>query len=241
MTTLIGNREFLTIDRAQVLVGEQTIQIGKKMRIFPDCAIAIVGAGCDTEEDLDSYTMLIRHYISMYDVWKNNGEPERVLVKMREYAKNLDNFDGGDTIFILTTKGLMRVNSRDFGCRKRPDDDVALKFHNSTAVMTEGTGEDYAKAAWALGIKPKNIILTVSQFDVLTSKEHDIAYSKKMKPFDTLQIVKEEIFEGLEYGDPITSGDNGEDLDNTNDSSEDGDSVPDIAGLNSYTSWVSGA
>ncbi|MCW7475643.1 hypothetical protein, partial [Leptospira levettii] len=62
---------------------------------------------------------------------------------------------------------------------------VADKFEahtlNKNTVWTTGSGQGFARAAWATGIAEKNIVPLVGSIDTASSQSYDLFYRKHLR------------------------------------------------------------
>lgn len=162
MTTVLVTKDYILADRLVDYGG--TVKASPKLHKYKNKFVVYTG-----ERVLDSepWKMTIMSTVEEYLI-------EEKRAKVRELFKDLiEKEQFYDQIIIYTAEethwlGLL-------------GDKFVSHTLNKNTIWTTGSGQAFARAAWASGISEKNIIPLVGSIDTATSETYDLFYRKHLR------------------------------------------------------------
>ena len=162
MTTVLVTKDYILADRLVDYGG--TVKELPKLHKYKNKFVVYTG---ERVLDSDLWTTMIISGAEKYLIEEKRAKVEGIFKDLIEKEQTFDQ------IIIFTAKETHWLGL------------VGGKFEahalNKNTVWTTGSGQGFARAAWATGIAEKNIVPLVGSIDTATSQSYDLFYRKHLR------------------------------------------------------------
>lgn len=162
MTTVLVTKDYILADRLVDYGG--TVKEIPKLHKYKNKFVVYTG---ERVIDSDLWKTMIMTGAEKYLIEEKRAKVEGIFKDLIEKEQTFDQ------IIIFTAKETHWLGL------------VGGKFEahalNKNTVWTTGSGQGFARAAWATGIAEKNIVPLVGSIDTATSQSYDLFYRKHLR------------------------------------------------------------
>lgn len=162
MTTVLVTKDYILADRLVDYGG--TVKELPKLHKYKNKFVVYTG---ERVLDSDLWKTMIISGAEKYLIEEKRAKVEGIFKDLIEKEQTFDQ------IIIFTAKETHWLGL------------VGGKFEahalNKNTVWTTGSGQGFARAAWATGIAEKNIVPLVGSIDTATSQSYDLFYRKQLR------------------------------------------------------------
>lgn len=162
MTTVLVTKDYILADRLVDYGG--TVKELPKIHKYKNKFVVYTG---ERVLDSDLWKTMIMSAAEKYLIEEKRTKVEGIFKDLIEKERLFDQ------VIIFTAKETFWLGL------------VADKFEahtlNKNTVWASGSGQDFARAAWASGIAEKNIVPLVGSIDTATSQSYDLFYRKHLR------------------------------------------------------------